>query len=376
MRYIIVGPTWPFKGGIVHYNCWLGNKLKREGNEVIGISFKKLYPKILFPGKKQKDALQRNLFEFKTYNLINSINPFSWLKAFRKIKSLNPDVLIFYWWTPFFGFLIRYLSSKIKIKKICICHNVLPHEKSKIDEILTKYGLKKIDDFIVHGEIEKTVLQNIYPNIKSNKITVTPHPTYTLQFKNDEIDKKTAKEMLKLNGKVLLFFGFIRQYKGLEYLIKAMPMINTKIDNLILIIVGEFWDDKRKYQNLITNLELQNIRIIDEYISDEKVSQYFMSSDLLIIPYINATSSGVVQIAFSFNLPVIVTNVGALEEIVSHNKTGFIVPPKDSKAIARTVIDFYQKTNKDQIITNIKMEAYRFSWQRLVEVITAIVNTK
>jgi len=371
MKFVIIGPTWPYKGGITHYNCWLGNTLKSKGNEVIGISFKQLYPKLLFPGKNQKDTSQENRFEFDIHCDLRSLNYFNWIKAVEKIKALKPDVIIFHWWTPFFSPLMRYISRKITCNKLCICHNVIPHKRTKIDKILTKYALKNFDNFIVHGENEKEKLIGILPKIDTRAIKATPHPSYAIQFKINNINRNDAREKLNLKGRVILFFGFVREYKGLTYLIQALPMINQEFKDITLLIVGEFWEDKKKYIRLIENLKLNNIRIVDSYVSDDLVEIYIKSSDIVVIPYTSGTSSGVVQIAFGFNIPVIVTNVGVLEEIVENKKTGYIIPPKDPKAIANAISEYYNKNDKDELTKAIKKTAYRFSWERLVETLVS-----
>jgi len=369
MKMVVIGPTWPYKGGIVHYNTWLCNFMKRRGHEVYSFSFKKLFPKLLYPGKEQIDYNQENMLELESVYSINSLNIFTWIQLIRKINKIKPDFVLLYWWTPFFFLFNRFISRFSKSEVICLCHNVLPHERAKIDKVLTKFALKKIKKFITHGEQEKSELLSIFNKLNENGICVNPHPSYDIQFKREELTCKEAKELLNLKGKVLLFFGFIRPYKGLKYLLFAMKKLLQKYSDIHLLVVGEFWGKKEDYIKIIENeLDKEKIILVDYYIPDNQVGKYFQAADIVMIPYISATSSGIIQIAYGFKKPVISTDVGTLSEIVIDKQTGLIVPPRDSNALADAVINFYENTDLNAMIENIEKESYRFSWDRLVDI--------
>ncbi len=219
MRITVIGPTSPYRGGISHYNTLLCKELKKK-HEVDAISFTRLYPKILFPGSDQKDSNSQEKIEVESTEIIDSINPMTWLKVSKRIKSYNPDLVILYWWTPYFTFNFLTITALIKrntnAKILFLCHNVAPHDARFIDKMLTKQALKHSDYFIVHASEEKNRLVEMFPN---KKVVQHVHPVY------DVFKEKFIKENLDLNlrTKVILFFGFIRKYKGLKYLLRAMP---------------------------------------------------------------------------------------------------------------------------------------------------------
>lgn len=368
MKISIIGPTYPYKGGISHYNTILCKNLAKK-HDIQLISFKKLYPKLLtkllLKSKEFKENVSQDKIGFNNFPIINSTNPLTWYKAYKKIKKFNPDLLILYWWTPFWTIFDRYIVKKLhkKTKIIFLCHNVIPHEKSKIDTFLTKQALSKVKNFIVHSKSDKKELLNLFPRVN---VKVSPHPTYDIFYK--DIKKEKAKSQLGLKGKIILFFGYVRKYKGLEVLIKALPDVLKKI-NLTLLIVGEFWN-KEEYFKLIKDLKLEkNVKIIDGYVPNEDVAMYYSCADMLVLPYHSATNSGIVQTAFAFNKPAIVTNVGGLPEIVTNNKTGLVVSKNDYKALAKAIIKFYKNNLEKKFVKNIKKEKDKFSWNRMVETI-------
>jgi glycosyltransferase involved in cell wall biosynthesis len=373
MRIAILGPTWPFTGGLTHYNVWLSNFLQRRGHTIKVFSYTLFCPKRLYPGKKLVDVTQSDRSEFEYVRLINSANPFNWPKVVRKVKSFNPNYILIYWWTPFMAPMYRYIITRVNAKAICVCHNVIPHERTPADKRLTRRCFRTIDYFIVHGQKEKDDLLNFMPKINASSIIVTPHPSYNVQFVFEELSKAQAQEKLQLSGKVLLFFGFIRPYKGLPYLLQALPLINEKYVDVTLLIVGEFWKGQREIADkIIKEHALENIRIVDEYVPDEEVGMYFQASDVVILPYESATGSGIIQIAFGFKKPVIATDVGTLAEIVHDKKSGLIIPPKNVKSIADAVSYFFEKLDQKNLEKYIEKDAYRFSWNKLVDVIEDI----
>lgn len=372
MKISIIGPTYPFRGGIAHYTTLLTKELRKK-HEVDLISFKRLFPKFLYPGRDQKDFSGK--FRAECVYLLDSINPISWFNVYLRIRKKNSDLLIFNWWTTFFSIQFTTISSLTRIftktKILILCHNVLPHEKSFLDKFLTKIFFLNSGYFIVHSNEEKKNLNSI---VKNKKVIVTPHPTYDI-FNIKKISKIEAKKKIdSLNKRIILFFGLIRESKGLIFLIRAMPIILKKI-NVELLIVGEFFGkSEKKYLEEIKKLNLNNnIKIIDKYIPDEEVNLYFSASDVVILPYISGTGSGVLQIAFGLNKPVICTNVGFSEDIVN-GKTGFIVNKEDSDALAMAIIKYYEEGREKEFSKNITNSKNKFSWEKMINLLEECVS--
>ena len=352
-RIAIVGPVYPYKGGIAHYTGLLCKNL-REQFETQMISFQVQYPKILFR-KEQKD-FENNSFEVQgTRYILHTANPLNWGKCAREILAGKPDLVIFQWWHPYFAPCYWSLLRKLKgVKTLFICHNVFPHERFPLDRALTKMVLKRGDFFITHSKTDAADLRSIR---KDAAICEAVHPTYdAFQFHN--LTQKQARQKLGLDeqGQVLLFFGFVREYKGAH-----------------LLIVGDFGKDKQEYLDLIAQNKVEQfLSIYDGYIPDQEVEQYFAASDLVVLPYESATQSGIVQIAYGFERPVVATNVGGLPDVVLHEKTGYLVPPKDSKALADAVVRFFEEQKAADFAQNIRKEAARYSWDRMRENICSL----
>ena len=367
MRIVLIGPVFPYKGGIAHYTGMMCRNLKKR-YDVSMISYKLQYPKILY-GKEQRDY-QNDTFKIdETDFLINTACPISWRATAAKINALKPELIIIQWWHPYFAPCYCGLIRHIKDTKILfLCHNVFPHERFPLDKWLTRSVLKRGDYFIVHSGQDAEDLSTIVPEVKLEKTVL---PTYNA-FKIEDMTMLSAREKLGIGmtKKVLLFFGFVREYKGLKYLINALPAIWERYDDLILLVVGEFGNDKDEYIRLIKDNKVENvISIHDGYIPDREVEKFFAASDLVVLPYISATQSGIVQIAYGFEKPVIATDVGGLPEVVLHEKTGYIVEPGDPKVIANAVIRFFEEDKADEFSRNIQDEAYKYSWDRMTEVV-------
>ena len=371
MKIILVGPSHPYRGGISHYNTRLHRAMVEKGHNVSIVNFRRMYPKILFPGKTQYDNSE-SAFHVPSERLIDTLNPLSWIKAAKFIKSQNPYAVIFHWWHPFFGICfgaILSMISKISAKKMFICHNVLPHESSFIDNLLSNMAFSKVDRFIVHSEEDNINLLDIYPDAVTLK---NFHPIYDLFEKGDNFS--TNKNGGLIESPRLLFFGYIRKYKGLEFLLKAMPKMLKEID-ITLTVAGEFYDEKEFYLDLIKKLGISKyVKVIDEYIPNEKVGDYFANSDLVVIPYISATQSGIVQIAYNFNLPVVVTRVGGLPEVVKDGETGYVVEPGSASAVADAVLDFFNNARADSFKTNVLEHKKLFSWENLVKSVESLIR--
>jgi glycosyltransferase involved in cell wall biosynthesis len=373
MKIDLIGPSYPFKGGISHYSTLLFKNLKKEHtNSVKFYSFKRQYPRFLYPGKTDKDSSHSPLRDSEVEPCLDSMNPFTWINVAKKIVRDKPDLTIFPWWTAFwapsFFVIIRLIRTFSKTKLLFICHNIVEHEKSRLKHALTKCVLKRGDYFIVHSDEEKKRLIEI---TGKTRVKVSFHPTYEA-FNPRAIPQSDAKEKLKISEEnVLLFFGFVRPYKGLSYLIQAMPDILDRMDAR-LVIAGEFWEDKDPYLKLIKTLGLEEkVTIADRYIPNEEIPTFFYASDIVILPYISVTGSGLVQLAFGFQKPVVATRIGALAEVVADKKTGFLVPPRNPEEIAKAVKAFFSDSDREAMARWIEKESEKFSWNHLAAAIAA-----
>ncbi len=371
-RIVMIGPVYPFKGGISHYTGAMSKNLAKDF-EVFTVSYKMQYPKILFKSE-QKDFDNDTLKIHDTKYLINTANPFNWINSARKIKKLKPDYIIMQWWHPYFSPCYTGLSMLTrKIPKIFVCHNVFPHERFPLDKFLTRTVLKKGKAYITHSAMDAEDLKSIVaaPNYETTVLPV--HNSF--KMKNlTKSQARLAADVLE-DKKILLFFGFVREYKGLRHIINAMPEIVKYDSNIRLMIVGEFRSDKENYLEQIKKLDVgNNIDIVDGYIPDSGIEKYFAASDLIVLPYESATQSGIVQIAYGFEKPVIATDVGGLPEVVSDGKTGYIVEPKNPKALAEAVIRFFDENRSEEFTENVRKEAYRYSWDRMNEAVVRLTE--
>lgn len=368
----MIGPVYPFKGGISHYTGAMAKNLTKDF-EVFTVSYKMQYPKILFKSE-QRDFDNDTFKVHDTKYLVNTANPFNWINSARKIKKLKPDYIIMQWWHPYFSPCYTGLSILTrKIPKIFVCHNVFPHERFPLDKFLTRTVLRKGKAYITHSAMDAEDLKEIVA-VPNYETTVLPVHN---SFKMKNLTKPQARLAANVaeDKKILLFFGFVRDYKGLRHIINAMPEIVKYDSNIRLMIVGEFRSDKEHYLEQIKNLGIgDNIDIVDGYIPDSGIEKYFAASDLIVLPYESATQSGIVQIAYGFEKPVIATNVGGLPEVIADGKTGYIVEPKNPKALAEAVIRFFDENKSEEFTENVRKEAYRYSWDRMNEVVVRLTE--
>lgn len=371
-RIVMIGPVYPFKGGISHYTGAMAKNLTKDF-EVFTVSYKMQYPKILFKSE-QRDFDNDTFKVHDTKYLVNTANPFNWINSARKIKKLKPDYIIMQWWHPYFSPCYTCLSMLTrKIPKIFVCHNVFPHERFPLDRFLTRTVLRKGKAYITHSAMDAEDLKEIVA-VPNYETTVLPVHN---SFKMKNLTKPQARLAANVaeDKKILLFFGFVRDYKGLRHIINAMPEIVKYDSNIRLMIVGEFRSDKEHYLEQIKNLSVgDNIDIVDGYIPDSGIEKYFAASDLIVLPYESATQSGIVQIAYGFEKPVIATNVGGLPEVIADGKTGYIVEPKNPKALAEAVIHFFEENKSEEFTENVRKEAYRYSWDRMNEVVVRLTE--
>lgn len=376
-KIAMVGPAYPFRGGISHYNTLLYRAIKRN-HDVVLFSFKRQYPAWLFPGKSDRELDEQTTKEPGIIYLLDSLNPITWFNLFYRIKVEKPQLLIIPWWSAFWApqfftlsFLIRLFTS---IKILFICHNVTPHDTAWLYRLSSFFVLRNGHYYIVQSEDDRRILSGLIRKPLS-RIIKNYHPTYEF-FNLDHVNRDEARDSLGLKGTVLLFFGLVRGYKGLVYLIQALPSI-LSVTDVTLLIAGEFWEDKDEYIHQIKKLGIEDhVKIIDAYIPNEEVQIYFSAADICIMPYLSATGSGVAQIAYGFNLPVIATSVGCLKEIIKDGVTGFLVPPRNSDELAKKVIEAIKGDLMPEFRRNVMKVRGEFSWDGLVKKIDSILIEK
>ena len=373
-KVIIIGPAHPLRGGgITTFNQRLAQQFLEEGHDCSIVSFSLQYPSLLFPGTSQysSDPPPKGI---KIYSLINSINPINWLTVGKKIRKWKPDIIVVRFWIPFMapalGTILRIIKKNKHTKIICVADNIIPHEKRKGDKPFTKYFLKGCDAFIIMSE---KVLQDLRLFEKEKPAILIPHPLYD-NF-GDPIEKSEARKHLRLDRdeKIILFFGFIRKYKGLDLLLHAMKDERIKKENIKLLIAGEFYENEKHYLEFIRHNDLQNSVILKtNFIADSEVKYYLCAADCIVQPYRSATQSGVTPLAYHFERPMIVTNVGGLPSLVPHNKSGLVCEP-NSTSIANAILQFYQ-LGESYFIPHLREEKKKYSWKNFVGAIVELWN--
>ena len=365
-KIFIIGPAYPLRGGLATFDELYCEAFIKQGHQCEIISYSLQYPNFLFPGSTQYDTTGIAPKNITIHTLINSINPFSWIKTARFIKQQKPDFIVFRFWIPFMGPCLGSISRLInnsKIKILAITDNVIPHEKRIGDTAFTKYFIKPCDGFIT---MSKAVMEDL------NKFTDKPfkkylqHPLYT-SF-GEKLNKQKARNQLGIptDKHMVLFFGLIRKYKGLDLLLEAFYELKSKPE-IILVIAGEFYDDKQFYLDLINRLDIQKQVIIHgKFIANEDVKLYFSAADLVALPYKNATQSGVTQVSFHFETPTLVTSVGGLSEIIPDKVAGYVVEP-NGKSIAEGIDDYFSNDRMANFTEGMKKEKLKYEWKIFVD---------
>ena len=374
MKIIVLGPAYPYRGGIAHHTMLMVRHLRKR-HEVLFYSFKSQYPHWLFPGKTDMDPSQTPLQEPCEY-LLSPISPLSWLRTAAQIRADHPNLLIIPWWVPFWApawFTVTRLARIGRsFKVLFVCHNVLPHDRAWWDRPLARLALSSGGSFIVHSQQDADQLHSL---LADPQVRVTPLPTYRSIAKT-RLDTMTARRQLGLDPEqtVLLFFGFVRPYKGLDVLLEALPTVLSEVP-AHLLVVGEMWGNKAEYKAQIERLNLlSHVTLIDQYVPNEHLGRYFGAADIVVLPYRSATQSAVVQLAFGFGKPVITTRVGGLAEAVVDQVNGLIVPPENTGALAEAVFRFYHDGLGASLKDGVVRQAHRFSWEHLVDTIEELTT--
>jgi D-inositol-3-phosphate glycosyltransferase len=373
LKVVIVGPAYPLRGGIADFNEALAIAFQKEGIQTSLYSFYFQYPKFLFPGKTQNAIGEANP-ELKISSTISSVNPLSWVSTANKIASENPDLVIIRYWLPFMapalGTIAKLLRRK-SITVIAITDNVIPHEKRTGDSMFTKYFVNNCDGFIT---MSKSVLNDLTKFTATTKKKFIPHPIYNIF--GESVSKTEARQKLGIPvaDKLILFFGFIRSYKGLDLLIEAMNENEVKKHNVRLLIAGEFYEDSKPYLDRIKELNVENRFILHtSFIGKEDVKNYFCAADLVVQPYKSATQSGITQIAYYFGRPMLVTNVGGLAEIVADKRVGYVTE-RNAMSIASAISDFYTNDRENEFSKNALVDREKFSWKTFINGILELKN--
>ncbi|HEX9972247.1 MAG TPA: glycosyltransferase, partial [bacterium] len=301
--------------------------------------------------------------------------PLSWVRAFFAIRRFKADLVVYKYWMPFFAPCYAAISFLTRIftrtKILYLCDNIIPHERRIEDRLLTSIGLWHVHYFIVQSKVVKNDLLEFRPNAAYKEV---PHPVYELFSKS--FDKSEARKQLNLqeNENVILFFGYVRKYKGLHVLLDAIPKVLEET-NVKLLVAGEFYDDEQGYRDQIQRLGISDsVSIFADYIPNEEVGLYYSAADVVVLPYISATQSGIVQIAYNYDKPVITTNVGGLPEVIDEGKTGFIVPSEDVAALAKSIVHFFKIKDKIDFSKNISEYKKQFSWDRMAAEIEGFIT--
>jgi len=373
-KIFIIGPAYPLRGGPAQFNENLCAELNKAEHDAQIISYSLQYPNFLFPGSTQYETSGKAPEGIKIHTLINTVNPFNWIKVARFIKKEKPDFILFRYWLPFFGPCLGTIGRlvKSKTKVLVLTDNIIPHEKRFGDKPFTNYFVKSCDGFIA---MSKTVLNDISKFSSNQNKAYSPHPMY--ETYGASVSMEEARKKLNLNGndKIILFFGLIRHYKGLDILMEAMAHPEIKKQNIKLLIAGEFYEDKQPYLDLIQKHQLQDCIILhDKFIANEDVRYYFCASNLVAQTYRNATNSGVTMVGYFYEKPMLVTNVGGLAEIVPNEKCGYVVDTTISK-ISEKIITYFSQNKEEEFTQNVRIEKKKYEWNEFIRVLMNLYHT-
>ncbi len=369
MKIVILGPAHPYRGGLASIMQTMAREYMRRGDEVRIYTFSLQYPSLLFPGKSQTvDTPAPD--DLHIERVMNTCNPLNWIRLGLRLRRERPDMVLMKYWTPFmapcFGTIARIARGNGHTKVICQIDNVEPHEHHIIDRPFNRYYLGSVDGFVYMSDQVGRELE-AYTSVPK---LFSPHP----MFENfgARVAREEACRHLRIdsNEQYLLFFGLIREYKGLDTLLQAW--LRVRRDGLRLIVAGEFYDDREKYEPLLEEAG-ESVILHDRFIADEDVKYYFSAADAVVLPYRTATQSGVTQIAYNFCTPMVVTDVGGLAEIVPDDKVGYVCPPT-VEGVARAMEELYEGNNLVRFSENIQHERKRFSWRAMCDKITEVYD--
>lgn len=369
MKIIIVGTAYPYRGGLSAFNERLAYEYLHRGDEVEIYTFTLQYPSFLFPGKTQYSD-EPAPAGLTIHRRVNSVNPLNWLSVGREIARKRPDLLITKYWLPFMAPCLGTIERRVRRNRhtriVSILDNIIPHEHRIGDRIFSRYFVRSTDRFVA---MSRSVLDDLGLFDTQKPRRFCPHPLY--DHYGDLLDKQEARRLLGLDpdGRYVLFFGFIRSYKGLDLLLDAMADTRLEQRGVKLIVAGEFYGDPKPYMDQIARLGIADRTVLcTDFIPDSQVNRYFRACDIVAQPYKSATQSGVTQIAFHFEKPMLVTNVGGLAEIVPDGKIGYVVEP-DAKQIADALVRYYDEQREEAFTAAVREEKKKYGWNKMVEAI-------
>lgn len=379
-RIVLIGPAYPYRGGNALFMSHLHEALATDFT-ILHVNYSTLYPSLLFPGTTQLDESKNKTLRVPNQRWINSANPLSWPGVARKILQFEPDLVVFDWWQPYFGLCHRVIAAGIKkqgIPILTITENVISHEARGIDRWLTSHGLKHAGAFLT---LSALVEKDLQPYQRGRKVYRSELPIYSFYDSDDagqnaEQERGALREQVgvKEESELLLFFGYVRKYKGLDVLLKAMPDILKQRPLAHLLIVGEFYDNEGGYRDLIESLNLQNdVTIVSEFVPNEEVGMYYTMADLVVLPYKEATQSGILNIAYAFAKPVVVTNVGGLSEFVDE-RTGVVVEPENPTLLAEGIVSILPKAVQGAYAQGVQQKASENGFKNIAKLFANIVE--
>ena len=376
MKVVLLGSAHPYRGGLASYNERLAQQFITEGNETEILTFTLQYPGFFFPGKTQFTE-NKAPGGINITRILNSVNPLNWIKTGYRIRKINPEILLIKYWHPFMapclGTVARIAKKRStgKTRVICIFDNVIPHENRIVDRFLSSYFIRSIDGAVVMSGSVLDDLKTFRVNIP---VIFSPHPLYDNY--GPVISKADAMGRLNLSQdySYLLFFGFIRAYKGLDLLLEAFADNQLRNRKLKLIVAGEFYEDEAPYKQQIEKLGiLDDVILYDRFINEDEVGAFFCAADLVVQPYKSATQSGVTQIAYHFDKPMLVTDVGGLSEIVPNGRCGYVVKT-DPKAITRAIVDYFDNHRNKEFTAEVRKEKEKYTWNKMTSSITDVFH--
>lgn len=371
-RIVILSPAHPLRGGIAASSERLAAELQEQGHEVSLLSFSLQYPEFLFPGKTQytSDPAPPGL---SIRAAVNSVNPLNWLRVGRMLARERPDILLVRYWLPFMapclGSIMRLASGNGHTKVVALVDNLVPHEHRPGDRVLSRWFTRAAHAFIAMSRSVEAQLHDFEPN---KEVAYVPHPLYDNYGSKADQAESIARLGLPAASGYLLFFGFIRDYKGLDLLLRVVARPEVRLLNLHLIVAGEFYGNEEKYRALIAELGLENqLTLHSEYIPADAVRYYFGAADLVVQPYRSATQSGISQLAYHFEKPMVVTDVGGLPEIVEHGVSGYVVPVRE-ESIAEAIVDYFTQNRAAEMTERVGEAKARFSWSAMTTALLSL----
>ena len=374
MRIVLLGAAYPYRGGIAHFTETLYRKLVARGNDVWVVTFTRQYPSFLFPGTSQLENVTP-ADPVPSVRLLDTLAPASWFRTARWIAAQKPDLVLARFWMPFFAPSLGTVCKRLRkrgVRVAALVDNAIPHERRPGDRALTRFFLRQCDAFIVLSETVERDLLALRPGARCVRLY---HPVYDL-FGEAE-DRGAARRGLELRDdeNVLLFFGTIRKYMGLDTLLDALPEVLREIQ-VTLVVAGEFYGDEERVREKVRRLGIEGaVRMSGAYVPTSEVPRFFAAANVVVQPYVCATQSGVAQVAYHFGRPLIVTNVGGLGEVVPNGVAGLVVPPEDPPALARAIVGFFREKLEAPLTEGVIRERKKYAWEPLCEAVEGLADS-